>query len=35
VTAVPAGTYTALFFPDGKWRGPRVVPAKLVVAKAH
>lgn len=32
---LPAGTYTALFFPDGKWQGPRVTPAKLVVERVH
>jgi hypothetical protein len=28
---LPAGKYTALFFPDGKWHGPHVRPADLVV----
>ncbi|MGH2843097.1 MAG: hypothetical protein ACRDKL_05860, partial [Solirubrobacteraceae bacterium] len=32
---LPPGDYTALFVPDGRWRGPSVMPAKLVVARAH
>jgi hypothetical protein len=33
VPALPAGKYTALFFPDGNWHGPRVKPADLVVTR--
>jgi hypothetical protein len=29
---LPIGRYTALFFPNGRWEGPRVVSATLVVA---
>jgi hypothetical protein len=28
---LPAGKYTALFVPDGKWHGPDVKSAELVV----
>jgi hypothetical protein len=28
---LPAGRYTALFFPDGEWHGPQVRSADLVV----
>ena len=30
---LPAGRYTALFFPDGEWHGPRVQSADLVVTR--
>lgn len=30
---LPAGKYTAQFFPDGEWHGPRVRPANLVVTR--
>jgi hypothetical protein len=30
---LPAGKYTALFFPAGEWHGPHVKPATLQVAK--
>jgi hypothetical protein len=28
---LPAGNYTALFFPNGEWHGPYVNSADLVV----
>ena len=31
---LPAGSYTVLFFPNGKWLGPAVKPATLLVSKA-
>jgi hypothetical protein len=30
---LPAGKYTALFFPDGEWHGPHVQSAELVVTQ--
>lgn len=30
---LPAGKYTALFFPDGEWHGPHVKSADLVVTR--
>jgi hypothetical protein len=30
---LPAGEYTALFFPDGEWQGPHVKSAELVVTR--
>jgi len=30
---LPPGKYTALFFPDGVWHGPRVKSAHLVVTR--
>jgi hypothetical protein len=32
---LPAGDYTAVFFPDGKWLGPKVAPAALAVTRAR
>jgi hypothetical protein len=32
---LPAGNYTALFFPVGEWHGPRVNPAELVVTRTR
>ena len=31
---LPAGKYTALFFPAGEWHGPHVKPAGLMVTRA-
>ena len=31
---LPAGTYAVLFFPNGKWHGPQVKPAHLVISRA-
>jgi hypothetical protein len=30
---LPAGTYTALFFPNGEWHGPHVKSADLIVTR--
>ena len=30
---LPAGEYTAVFFPNGEWHGPHVKSAELVVTK--
>jgi hypothetical protein len=32
---LPAGEYTTIFFPDGKWLGPKVAPAALAVTRAR
>jgi hypothetical protein len=31
---LPAGDYTAVFLPDGKWHGPKVITATLAVTSA-